>query len=927
MILKYVWRNFRRRKVRTLLMMLSLLVSTGLLVALNATVETMRRSNIDLIATETGRFDFSITKTDIDPDPFILADATTQAVRAAHPAVLDILPRFQAIVELQANGKMGSGWLIGLDPTQDAIGHIEVISGTYNLARGDAVLLQSTADTYGLNLGDAIEVAYSLPQPREPGRAGAAGASQRRAVRTFSVSAVVRPEGVTSSGVKEGLIINLATVQEWLGLPGRVEQLIITVDPALYETRDAEEAALRVRAVAEAVQGALGEGYHYELDKPSALDMAAQAFIMVQALINIYGLTALGIVGLLVHTLVMTNVQEQRRDMAILRILGGQRQFLFALVIVEVVVIGVIGIGLGIILGQAINQYIIIPLIIKEMETSVTLQPVVGPATILPAAISALLVLLLSALKPAQDAASTKVMHAINPGVADNIQIEDLAQLRERRPSGKLFIIGLVMTLVFMLIFFGFQYIFTFGGPSLQAGLIFTGFMLMVLGVGLMFFISTVPFERLILIVSGLLAPRATFFARRNVGRGQTRNTLISLMVLFSGVLPSFLATQAAVSMANLETDVRLSAGAPVRIQVSGSGDEQVVASRRLRPSFLDNELAEVLGMGLAAGLSYRYSSQASDPVGMREARVAVVGIHGRLLDVLFEDLITFAAGGPDALDAILDDPTAVIIGEGLAEHLAVPLNGTIKLTGEGLDHVMEARVVGIARRLPGFGNLGRSRTEAQWSNNDLLISLDGFRELISDPLYPPAPADDPILMRILATTESGADGEAVSRELSNRFSLKYHIWASLAEVRIEQARRSEGQQRLFLLILTGISFTTAVFGVFAVIYVTIYARRLEIGMMKAMGTRSWELTSMLVVEAIAMTLSAAMAGMAAGASMGYLFVYGDNLIQQRPTTFAVDTTVMPFVVLMVVLASVISAAFSSRRIVRQKAVEILRMG
>ena len=46
----------------------------------------------------------------------------------------------------------------------------------------------------------------------------------------------------------------------------------------------------------------------------------------------------------------------------------------------------------------------------------------------------------------------------------------------------------------------------------------------------------------------------------------------------------------------------------------------------------------------------------------------------------------------------------------------------------------------------------------------------------------------------------------------------------------------------------------------------------------------------------------------------------------QRPTTFAVDTTVVPFVVIMVVLASIISATFSSRRIIRQKAVEILRM-
>ena len=161
---------------------------------------------------------------------------------------------------------------------------------------------------------------------------------------------------------------------------------------------------------------------------------------------------------------------------------------------------------------------------------------------------------------------------------------------------------------------------------------------------------------------------------------------------------------------------------------------------------------------------------------------------------------------------------------------------------------------------------------------------------------------------------------------MTNRFSLKYSIFAQIVDVRLEQARTSRAQEQAFLLVLTVISFTTAVFGVFAVIYVTIYARRLEIGMMKAIGTRTRELTGMLIVESIAMTLSAALAGITAGATMGYLFAYLDNISAQRPMQFAVDTTVMPFVVIMVVLASILGATFSARRIVKRRAVEILRM-
>ena len=48
--------------------------------------------------------------------------------------------------------------------------------------------------------------------------------------------------------------------------------------------------------------------------------------------------------------------------------------------------------------------------------------------------------------------------------------------------------------------------------------------------------------------------------------------------------------------------------------------------------------------------------------------------------------------------------------------------------------------------------------------------------------------------------------------------------------------------------------------------------------------------------------------------------------IAQRPQRFAIDTTVMPFIVIMVALASILGTVFSARRIVKRKAVEILRM-
>jgi len=932
MILRYVLKNFSRRKVRTILMVLSLLVSTGLIVTMSATVETFRQSIIDLVANDVGRADLKITKKDTSLDLFIPIEETAAIMLAADDRITAVHPRLEIPVEMEMpDGNRDDVWLIGLDSANDDIGTVEVKEGEYDLGDGQVAVFEDIAHNAGLAVGDMINVAYAFPFPREPGKPESSGASSSRTRQQFRVSAIIRQNGVTGN---RGMLVELAELQAWLNLPGQAKQLLAVVDPGLYQTNNAEAAALSIRDIARAIQQQLGDAYQYNLDLASILGEASQVFLALQALINTYGLISLGVVGLLVYTLVMTNVQEQRRDMAVLRILGGQRYVLFGLVIVEVVVIGLIGVGLGIVLGQVLTAYALVPLLtywLSQEGLTLALVPKVSLTVFLPPAISAFTVLILSSLKPANEASHTKAIHAINPAVADNIQLEDLTQLRERRPDGKMFIVGTVMTLLFVLIT-GFEALGNFGGEILQIIFVMLGLMGMVLGVSLMFFITTVPFERLVLSIMRLISPRLTYFARRNVSRGKTRNTLISLLVLFSGVLPSFLGTTTQLELANNENRSKLRMGAPVRIRSRAYQElEQLREGRSttprslIKPSFVHNELAGVSGIDQVVGISYGYGSTAQDLVGMRRASVNVIGLHGDLTQVVFNEMMEFTAGGPETLGAILTDPAAVIISEGLADHLAIELGGTIELQGAGLDHMDKAHVVGIARRIPGIRGITRSRITAR-SGSTVLVSMDHFRRLVTALDESQPGLDDPLLETVLATLQPDAVPEGVAEEINARYAEEYSFWTELLEWELGENRGDMMFFVGFLLALTGISFTTAVFAVFAVIYVTIYARRIEIGMLKSMGMLRRELTGMLIVEAIAMTLGAALAGIAAGASMGYLNFYINAALEELPSRFAIDIIVMPAIIIMVVLASMLAAAFSARRIVRKQAVEILRM-
>jgi putative ABC transport system permease protein len=234
-------------------------------------------------------------------------------------------------------------------------------------------------------------------------------------------------------------------------------------------------------------------------------------------------------------------------------------------------------------------------------------------------------------------------------------------------------------------------------------------------------------------------------------------------------------------------------------------------------------------------------------------------------------------------------------------------------------------RVVGIARRLPGIQGITRSKIAAR-NQSTVLVSLAHFNRLVTELNQAEPGPTDPMIETVLVAFQPDADASQVGDLIQDRYAEKYGLWVNLLEW---QLAADQGDTLFFvgmLLALTGISFTTAVFAVFAVIYVTIYARRIEIGMLKSIGMLRRQLTGMLIVEAIAMTLGSALAGIAAGASMGYLNYYLNAAMQQMPTLFAIDKIVMPAIIFMVVLASILAATFSARRIVRQQAVEILRM-
>lgn len=964
MTLKYVLKNFSRRKIRTILMLLALTVGVGALVALNATVDTYERFYVATISNSAGDYDLVITKKEIEPDLLIDEAAVIPLIAASDPAVKRVSPRIQGVVDVDvqysppavieddppveaAGGPIhGSAQFVALNRKIDDLGDFEVISGTLDFDPGYAVVLQETADTFDLKPGDTFDISFALPVPRQKGVESAANVSARQARTTLTVSAVALQRGVTGLSDNNGVLIDLDYARAWLGLPGQAERIVVAFDESVYSNNDPQAAAFQARFLAEKIQDILGESYDYDLPRARILSDTFEAFIFFQALVSIYGILSLSVVGLLVRTMVMTNVREQTRDLALFRILGAPRRYLFTLVAAEVATLGVIGIGLGALGGTLLTNLAIVPFIADQANVPLADVPPVSLQALVLSIVTAAVVLIVSAYAPARRAAGTKIMYAINPGVAEGLGLDDLAKLRERRVNFKIFRSGVVVLFYPALIFFVFPLAFNFGVLWLQASLIFGSLLLLILGTSLLFFPVTLPLERLLIGLIGLVSRKIGYFAQRNIVRNQSRNTLISLMIVISATLPTFFATTLAIETANTPTDTRLSNGTPLvlrksgAVQVQGEADENG-APVEVRNRFTSELLAELRAdgtLGPNVAVSYRFKTAVQDDVGLRNVSVGVYGIDGNLAEISYAEGIDWIAGSTASFAELQTDPNAAIISQGLSEYFERGLGDTLRLRGEGLDHFRTVRIVGVLGRFSGFDGFTSKRTRARDGGTDLFLNETGFRELTQDPLdglylptYPiferlmAAPNLRPGIVELPEEAQQAAIRQ-VATDVRKVFGLTENIYLRSTPEDIETAQASAHQIQVVVLVLTSISFLLAIFGVFVVTYIAVYTRRSEIAMLKAMGDSNRHLFGMFLSEAVVMTLSATLTGIVAGIILGYIFRYSNSFSSETPTVPAFDTVVTPYMLTLMILAALISTLFATWGYLRRRAIEILRM-
>lgn len=374
-VLALVYRNLRARPIRSILTLLGIVVSTASMVLFLSFGEGLRKalgaelSNVGpaiLVVTE-GTEAFSAGYPELRPE-------TVQQIQSVAPEVgiTRVIPT--AIFARGGFDPASSFVFQGLPQgvtAKDLYPNVNLASGMLNPGQQGAVVGGGIAERNNLGLGKTLRLS---PQ-----------------VSLEVVGVLERSGGITDSFI----YVPIEAIHTVLNTQN-YSSILLSIGP----DRKADEVA---KALEARITG---------IDAQTTGDVMrfAERAVRISDLVRFgISLVALVVGGLLVANTVMMSVYERIREFGLMRALGAKRGFIFGLVLLEALLLGVVGGLLGLVLGQAasglVNWY-------TGREVGIALSAVTFRLASF-ALLVAVVLGLLAGFLPARTASRLKVVEAL----------------------------------------------------------------------------------------------------------------------------------------------------------------------------------------------------------------------------------------------------------------------------------------------------------------------------------------------------------------------------------------------------------------------------------------------------------------------------------------------------------------------------------
>ncbi len=403
--LRLAWRNIWRHRRRTLIIVLAMGLGLSFMMFYDGLMEGFNEAIYgNAIRVLGGNIQIHAAgyREKIDSNPMLpLADASAVVQTVlSNPNVIAAAPRISTGGLISNHEGAFPISIFGIDPQAEAPVSLiaeHISSGRY-LATDDrdAVLIgKGLADEMEVRVGDRITVVGSDIHKQ----------NRQRSMTVIGIYDIGLP-----SNEKTTAYTSLREAQDLYGLHGQSTEVDLTLKQVGQEPRVVSALAPRL------------PGYEVESWDKNYPELAT-AVTRKSAAMNIFSVIILVIAGIGILNMLLMAVYERTREIGLLGAVGLKPRQIATLFILEGAMIGVVGVGVGILLGLAINGGVGIVGMDMSAYSSLTeymalisgrVYPTLGLSNLFARSVTVLIISVAAAYIPAQEAARREPAEALH---------------------------------------------------------------------------------------------------------------------------------------------------------------------------------------------------------------------------------------------------------------------------------------------------------------------------------------------------------------------------------------------------------------------------------------------------------------------------------------------------------------------------------
>jgi len=328
--------NLWAKKFRLLSTSMSVLVGVAFLAGSLVLLDTIGRTFDDLFATINEDLDAAVRSSEVVETQFVdvrgRLDEDVAEIVGSVPGVAVVDPGVEGYAQLvlpdgeplgnpgQGPPTLGFSW-----GSIDELNPMELVEGRPPAGPNEVVIDRQSANDGPFAVGDSVKILLQGP-PREFTVVG---------VATFGSADTAL--GATMS------MFDLATAQEVLGEPGKLDSIGVLADDGVSQTEVRDRIAAALPDGAEVLTGE-------ELTEEQQSDVGA-ALGFFNTFMLVFAMIALFVAAFIIYNTFSILVAQRTREMALLRALGAGRRQLLGSVLIEAFVVGLVASALGVVAG------------------------------------------------------------------------------------------------------------------------------------------------------------------------------------------------------------------------------------------------------------------------------------------------------------------------------------------------------------------------------------------------------------------------------------------------------------------------------------------------------------------------------------------------------------------------------------------------